>query len=73
MEKAYGYTQMRINYIKSHAMTIFEQTVQLENTWHNRNNFNADNEDLERYFENQRKQIEENIKYLNSYLKPRED
>ncbi|OJG27975.1 hypothetical protein RU98_GL002184 [Enterococcus caccae] len=46
--------------------------MQLENTWHNRNNFNTDDETINKYFENQRKQIEENIKYLNSYLEPRD-
>lgn len=72
MEQAYGYTQMRINYIKDHAKTIYEQTIQLENTWHNRKNFSADDETIKKYFENQRKQIEDNIKYLNSYLEPRD-
>lgn len=72
MEQAYGYTQMQINYIKDHAKTIYEQAVQLENTWHNRKNFSTEDETINKYFENQRKQIEENIKYLNSYLEPRE-
>lgn len=68
MEKAYGYTQMRINYIKDHAKEIYEQAVQLENTWQNRHNFSADNEVLDRYFKNKRKQIEDNVDYLGKYL-----
>lgn len=70
MEEAYGYNQLRINYIKDHAKTIYEQCVQLENTWHNRNNFSVDDKTLKNYFENQQKQIEENMRYLKSYLEP---
>ncbi len=72
MEKAHGYSQMKLNYIKGYANAIQEEAIKMDVAWGNRNNFN-EKVDLDYYFENARKELDRLIKDFRGYLEPFED
>lgn len=72
MEKDFGYTLMKFNYITDYAKAIEEKTVEMKFIWHNRNHF-ADNVDVPKIMEDYRKEIKRmNDDFLN-HLSPHDD
>lgn len=72
MEKAFGYSQMKFNYITDYANSIAESAVQMEMAWQNRKNF-RDDVDLEEWLKGQVGEIERKLSELSSYIKPLDD
>lgn len=64
-----GYSQMKMNYINDVARTILRMTTEMEFAWRIQNDF-KDNVDMEKFLEGSRKEIEQQIEYLQGYLKP---
>ncbi len=71
MKEEFGYNQMLFNYITDYANTINEQATRMEMGWHNRENF-KDGVDIEKWLQDQRKEIETSIESFKNYLKPLE-
>lgn len=69
-EFPFGYSQMKFNYIKDHAKHVYEATVAMETMWHNREVLNED--DLTKWLDWKRSDIEKTIEYLKGYLEPKE-
>ncbi|MDT2794277.1 hypothetical protein P7H53_06005 [Enterococcus thailandicus] len=69
MEKAFGYSQMRFNYITDYANDIAERAVQMEMVWVNRDNFKA-GVDVEEWLKSQVEDLEISMRGLSNYLKP---
>ncbi|MFS0952441.1 hypothetical protein ACFC3A_12555 [Enterococcus thailandicus] len=69
MEKAFGYSQMRFNYITDYANDIAERAVQIEMVWVNRDNFKA-GVDVEEWLKSQVEDLEISMRGLSNYLKP---
>ncbi|MFW8618654.1 hypothetical protein ACOJB1_12485 [Enterococcus innesii] len=69
MERAFGYSQMRFNYITDYANSIAESAVQMEMAWQNRKNFKEDI-DIEQWLIRQAESIEQAMKELSTYLEP---
>lgn len=69
MERAFGYSQMRFNYITDYANNIAESAVQMEWAWQNRKNFKEDI-DIEQWLIRQAESIEQAMKELSTYLEP---
>lgn len=69
MEKAFGYSQMRFNYITDYANDIAERAVQMEMVWVNRDNFKA-GVNVEEWLKNQAEDLEISMRELSNYLKP---
>ncbi|WP_270660707.1 hypothetical protein [Enterococcus thailandicus] len=69
MEKAFGYSQMRFNYITDYANDIAERAVQMEMVWVNRDNFKA-GVDVEEWLKSQAEDLEISMRGLSNYLKP---
>ncbi|SFE47944.1 hypothetical protein SAMN04487887_11384 [Enterococcus casseliflavus] len=69
MERAFGYSQMRFNYITDYANSIAESAVQMEMVWQNRKNFRND-VDLEEWLKGQAEDIERKVSELSTYLRP---
>lgn len=69
MEKAFGYSQMRFNYITDYAIDIAERAVQMEMVWVNRDNFKA-GVDVEEWLKSQAEDLEISMRGLSNYLKP---
>lgn len=67
-----GYTQMKMNYINDVARTILRLTTEMEYIWRVQKDV-KDSVDMEKVMENSRIEIERQIEYLQSYLKPFED
>lgn len=65
----HGYNQMKMNYINDVARTILQMTTEMEFAWRIQNDF-KDNVDMEKFLEGSRKEIEQQIEYLQGYLKP---
>lgn len=63
------YSQMKMNYINDVARTILQMTTEMEFAWRIQNDF-KDNVDMEKFPEGSRKEIEQQIEYLQGYLKP---
>ncbi|WP_107367727.1 hypothetical protein, partial [Shigella sp. SHS-8] len=57
MEKAFGYSQMRFNYITDNANNIAERAVQMEMAWINRDKFKA-GVDVEEWLKSQAEDLE---------------
>ncbi|WP_394898651.1 hypothetical protein [Enterococcus gallinarum] len=72
MEKAFGYSQMKFNYITDYANDIAERSVQLEMAWSNRDNFKSEI-DLQEWMKNQVETLEMSMRGLSKYLKPDKD
>ena len=72
MERAFGYSQMRFNYITDYANSIVESAVQMEMAWQNRKNF-RDDVDLEEWLKGQAEDIERKVSELSTYLRPLDD
>lgn len=68
MEKAFGYSQMKFNYITDYANDIAERSVQLEMAWSNRDNFKSEI-DLQEWMKNQVETLEMSMRGLSKYLK----
>lgn len=64
-----GYSQMKMNYINDVARTILRMTTEMEFAWRIQNDF-KDGTDMEKFLEGSRKEIEQQIEYLQGYLKP---
>lgn len=69
MEKAFGYSQMKFNYITDYANSIAESAVQMEMAWQNRENFKEDI-DIELWLIRQVESIDQAMKELSVYLEP---
>ncbi|MGM0189670.1 hypothetical protein [Enterococcus sp. AZ147] len=69
MEKAFGYSQMKFNYITDYANSIAESAVQMEMAWQNRENFKEDI-DIEQWLIRQTENIDQAMKELSVYLEP---
>lgn len=69
MEKAFGYSQMKFNYITDYANSIAESAVQMEMAWQNRENFKEDI-DIEQWLIRQKESIDQAMKELSVYLEP---
>ncbi|MGM8141228.1 hypothetical protein [Enterococcus italicus] len=69
MERAFGYSQMRFNYIIDYANSIAVSAVQMEAVWQNRKNF-RDDIDLEKWLKGQAEDIERKVSELSTYLRP---
>ncbi|MGG5325484.1 hypothetical protein IGJ83_002679 [Enterococcus pernyi] len=69
MEKAFGYSQMKFNYITDYANSIAESAVQMEMAWQNRKNFKEDI-DIEQWLIRQAESIDQAMKELSVYLEP---
>ncbi|MFW8620873.1 hypothetical protein [Enterococcus thailandicus] len=69
MEKAFGYSQMRFNYITDYANDIAERAVQMEMVWVNRDNFKS-GIDVEEWLKSQAEDLEISMRGLSNYLKP---
>lgn len=69
MEKAFGYSQMKFNYITDYANDIAERSVQLEMAWSNRDNFKSEI-DVQEWMKNQVEALEMSMRELSKYLKP---
>lgn len=67
MEKAFGYSQMRFNYITDYANDIAERAVQMEMVWVNRDNFKA-GVDVEEWLKSQAEDLEISMRGLSNYL-----
>lgn len=64
-----GYTQMKMNYINDVARTILRLTTEMEYIWRVQKDV-KDNVDMEKVMESSRIEIENQIEYLQGYLKP---
>lgn len=64
-----GYTQMKMNYINDVARTILRLTTEMEYIWRVQKDV-KDNVDMEKVMEASRIEIENQIEYLQGYLKP---
>ncbi|MBE6172331.1 hypothetical protein [Enterococcus sp. DIV1304_2] len=69
MEKAFGYSQMKFNYITDYVNSIAESAVQMEMAWQNRKNFKEDI-DIEQWLIRQAESIDQAMKELSVYLEP---
>lgn len=69
MEKAFGYSQMKFNYITDYANSIAESAVQMEMAWQNRENFKEDI-DIGQWLIRQTESIDQAMKELSVYLEP---
>lgn len=67
-----GYTQMKMNYINDVARTILRLTTEMEYIWRVQQDV-KDTVDMEKVMEASRIEIENQIEYLQGYLKPFED
>ncbi|MGF2079728.1 hypothetical protein [Enterococcus casseliflavus] len=72
MEKVFGYSQMKFNYITDYANDIAERSVQLEMAWSNRDNFKSE-VDVQEWMKNQVEALEISMRELSKHLKPDKD
>ncbi|MBK0036699.1 MULTISPECIES: hypothetical protein [unclassified Enterococcus] len=72
MKKAFGYSQMKFNYITDYANDIAERSVQLEMAWSNRDNFKSEI-DVQEWMKNQVEALEMSMRELSKHLKPDKD
>lgn len=69
MEKAFGYSQMKFNYITDCANNIAESAVRMEMAWQNRKHF-KNVIDLDVWLQEQVSDIERKLSELSSYIEP---
>lgn len=71
MEREFGYSQMKFNYITDYANAINEQAIRMEWAWQNRKNFTSE-VNLEEWLAGQVKELEDSMESLKNYLEPLE-